>query len=195
MRTLASVRAAVSGPNRRRLATAALVLVCLLAGCGALSAGTGGADGTYNVTVVEVVDGDTVDIQYGNGTVERVRLLGVDTPEVHVEVDPAEYEGVPDTAAGRECLRAAGENASDAVRERIGGERIRLELDPVSDTRGGYGRLLGYLYADGENVNEWLVETGHARLYDSEFTERDAFAAAEQDARDAGRGVWQCRTP
>jgi micrococcal nuclease len=175
---------------------ATLALACLLAGCGALSGGSDGvdgADGRYNVTVVAVIDGDTVDVEYGNGTVERVRLLGVDTPEVHVEVDPAEYEGVPDTDAGRQCLRAAGENASDAVRDRIAGERLTLKLDPVSDTRGGYGRLLGYLYADGENVNEWLVRTGHARLYDSEFTRLDAFAAAEQTAREAERGLWRCR--
>lgn len=180
----------------RQLAVAALAVVVLLAGCGGLlgTGGDGSVERTFDVTVVEVIDGDTVDVRYANGTVERVRLLGVDTPEVHVEVQPDEYEGVPDTDAGRECLKAAGENASDAMRDRLAGGNVTLRLDPESDTRGGYGRLLGYLLQDGENVNRWLLVTGHARLYDSTFSERESFADAERTTRDSGRGLWRCGT-
>lgn len=177
----------------RHLAVGLLALV-LLAGCGGLPGTTGGdGDRALEVTVVEVVDGDTVDVRYANGSVERVRLLGVDTPEVHVAVDPAEYEDIADTEAARECLRAAGENASEAMRDRLAGADVTLALDSESDARGGYGRLLGYLRQDGENVNRWLLETGHARLFDSRFSERDAFAAAERTAREQNRGLWQCR--
>lgn len=48
---------------------------------------------TIDGTVVEVIDGDTIDMRLANGTIERVRLLGIDTPETHVEVQPDEYEG------------------------------------------------------------------------------------------------------
>jgi micrococcal nuclease len=180
--------------RQRGFAVVGLLALVLLAGCGGLLGTTGGdGDRTVGVTVVEVIDGDTVDVRYGNGSVERVRLLGVDTPEVHVEVDPAEYEGIADTATARECLRAAGTNASEAMRDRLAGAEITLALDPESDTRGGYGRLLGYLRQDGENVNRWLLETGHARLFDSRFGERESFAAAEATAREENQGLWRCR--
>jgi len=146
------------------------------------------------VEVVEVVDGDTIDIRYDNGSTDTVRLLGVDTPETYVENDPAEFEGVPDTDAGRACLEAAGENATDFLRDRVD-DRIRLVFDDESDRRGGYGRLHAYVRVDGTNLNYRLLTTGHARLYDSTFGLRERFAAAETDAQDAGRGVWRCRDP
>lgn len=190
-----------------RLPVVALLAVLVaLAGCGALSEPTGPGDQPtplddtggsppsidVDVSVTAVVDGDTIRIAHANGTVDTVRLVGVDTPEVHVEVQPTEYEGIPDTEAGRSCLRAAGENASDAMRSWVGDETVTLQFDPEADTRGGYGRLLGYVLVDGENVNYDLLTTGHARLYDSAFTQRDRFADAESEARAAGRGLWRC---
>jgi micrococcal nuclease len=144
------------------------------------------------VTVVEVVDGDTIDVRYENGSTDTVRLLGVDAPETYVENDPAEFEGVPDSEAGRACLEAAGENATDFLQARVD-DRIRLVFDAESDRRGGYDRLLAYVLVDGSNLNYRLLTTGHARLYDSTFSLRDRFGAAEAGARDAGRGVWRCR--
>jgi micrococcal nuclease len=181
--------------NRRRaLVAGCLLLLVSTAGCVASTLTSGGQD-TYNGTVTHVVDGDTVDVRLANGTTERVRLLGIDTPEVHVETEPADFQGVPDTDAGRACLRAAGETASTVVADRLEGERIRLELDPAADRRGGYGRLLAYVYHDGTNVNYVLVERGHAGVYPSTFQERSRFEAAASGARDANRGLWQCRQP
>ncbi len=72
------------------------------------------------------------------------------------------------------------------------GERVDIRVDPDADRRGGYGRLLVYLStADSEHsFNRRLLERGYARLYESSFSMRDAFAAAEADAREAGTGVW-----
>lgn len=70
------------------------------------------SDDTLSATVTDVVDGDTVDVRFSNGTTDTVRLLGVDTPEVYGANDPAEFEGVPNTEAGEQCLGKAGENAS-----------------------------------------------------------------------------------
>lgn len=186
---------------------AALLLVAVLtAGClaGAPTPDSGavGADGGtpisadgVRVTVVEVVDGDTVDVAYPNGTRETVRLLGVDTPEVHGETTPAEFEGVPETAAGRECLRRAGERASAYARERLAGETVALRFDERADRRGYYGRLLAYVVVDGESFNYALIREGHARVYDSTFTERERYEATEAEARAAGRGLWACADP
>lgn len=178
----------------RAAATVALGVLVVLSGCAGLPLAdqlTGPPD-SRNATVVEVVDGDTIDVRFADGTEDRVRLLGVDTPEVHVEPQPDEYEGVPSTEAGEQCLRDAGDAASAAVDERLSGAAVRLEFDPLSDRRGGYDRLLAYVIHDDTNVNYWLVETGHARVYDSEFTAADRFYDAEARARDARLGVWNC---
>jgi micrococcal nuclease len=145
--------------------------------------------------VVAVVDGDTIDVRLPDGSEDTVRLLGVDTPEVHVENDPAEFEGVPDTDAGRACLRTAGETASTALRSRLADRDVTLLVDPNTDRRGGYDRLLAYVVSNGTVVNYALVMAGHARVYDTEFARRDEFDAAERDARAAGRGLWRCQHP
>lgn len=147
------------------------------------------------VTVVRVVDGDTMDIEYSNGTTERVRLLGVDTPEVYTAVSPEEWEGVPDTPAGRACLENWGDRASEYATQELAGQTATLVIDPESDIRGSYGRLLTYLAYDGSTFNHRLLETGHARMYDSQFSKRDEFAALERAAMENETGAWTCRTP
>ena len=147
------------------------------------------------VRVLDVVDGDTVNVQLPDGSEDTVRLVGIDTPEVHTETAPSEFEGVPDTTAGRACLRAAGEDASASLDSRVEGEPVTLLVDPNTDRRGGYGRLLAYVSHDGQNVNYALVEAGHARVYDTDFALRDAFGSAETAAREAERGLWQCQSP
>jgi len=148
---------------------------------------------TLTVDVIEVVDGDTIDIRYENGTTDTVRLLGVDTPEVHVQTDPAEWEGIPNSSAGRECLRTEGHDASVYVREQIAGETVTLEFDDTADRRGYYGRLLAYVTHDGESLNYQLVAQGYARVYESTFTQRERYSSAETTARDTRVGAWRCQ--
>ena len=177
------------------LAVCTLTLVGL-AGC-SVSVELGGSPQqgeTLEATVTDVVDGDTIDVRFANGSTETVRLLGIDTPEVHVETQPDEFEGVPDTKSGRACLRDAGKNASSVVEQRLDGERVTIRLDHGGDTRGGYGRLLGIVVHENHSVNYDLIEDGHARLYDTDFSERDRYAEAEREAMAAGRGLWQCRS-
>lgn len=145
------------------------------------------------VRVERVVDGDTLEIRYDNDSTDTVRLLGVDTPEVHAENTPDEWEGVPDTEAGRDCLRAAGHDASDYVTQRLEGERVRLEMDANEGPRGYYGRLLAYVYLDSTHVNYQLVNQGYGRVYDSNFEKRSRFYAAESEAQDQLLGAWECR--
>jgi micrococcal nuclease len=189
-------------PRQRTALSLCLAVLAVLAGC---SAGAPAAppedDGTttvpgehVRVTITRVVDGDTVEISYGNGTADTVRLLGVDTPEIHSANTPGEFESVPETAAGENCLRRYGERASAFAEERLAGERVTLRFDPESDRRGYYGRLLGYLIVDGENFNRELLDDGLARVYDSSFTLRERFEEVESDARANGTGLWACAT-
>ena len=188
---------------RRVVSVLAIIAVVALAGCsGAAPLPTPDAESTtepvvtaegpsWNVTVSRVIDGDTVEIRYANGTTETVRLLGVDTPETPPNtVSPEEFEGIPDTDAGREHLVSWGGNATAFAERTLAGKQVRLVVDPESDRRGGYGRLLAYIYVDGENFNSLLLSGGYARLYESEFRLRESFAATEATAQQERVGIW-----
>jgi micrococcal nuclease len=146
------------------------------------------------VTVTRVVDGDTVEIEYANGSADTVRLVGVDTPEVHAENSPGEFEGVPDSSAGRDCLRRWGEAASERMKNRLTGEEVGLAFDENLDRRGYYGRLLAYVVHDGTSVNYGLVADGYGRVYDSSFARQSAYRDAEATAMADGTGLWECAT-
>lgn len=182
-----------------RIALLAALLV--LAGCTTgvdpgpvVDGGTHAHDADLAGRVTEVVDGDTVKVRLQDGTRDTVRLVGVDTPEVYSETTPDEFEGVPDTEAGRTCLRRWGERASALATDELDGERVELAFDPNLDRRDYYGRLLMYVVVDNRSFNRRLVETGHARVYDSAFARADRYLAAERRARDEGRGLWTCAT-
>jgi micrococcal nuclease len=177
------------------LVAAAAVPASSTAGVQPAEYSTDSISGTEEATVIDVIDGDTIDIRYDNGTTETVRLLGVDTPEVHAENDPSEFEGVPDTSDGETCLYYEGKVASAMAENRLLGERVTLKYDSEADRRGYYGRLLAYVYVHGEHFNYQLVENGHARVYDSTFSKSDEFYAAEDDAQSAGVGAWACSDP
>ena len=98
------------------------------------------------VRVVAVVDGDTLDVAWGERR-ERVRLLGVDTPET---VDPDRPVG---------CY---GPEASAFTSRRLQGRTVRLEFD--RERRDRFGRLLAYVDIDGRRFNDELLAGGYARL-------------------------------
>jgi len=126
--------------------------------------------------VVRVVDGDTIRVAIG-GRVERVRYIGIDTPE----------SVKPSTPVQCYAHRAAAENARLVARE-----RVRLVLDV--EERDRFGRLLAYVYRarDGLFANAALVRGGFARTLtippNVRFAKR--FAALAAQARRAGRGLW-----
>ena len=154
---------------------------------------TGGPDDgmAWEVTITQVVDGDTVEARFPNGEVDTLRLLGVDTPETSYDhVSPDEFEGIPDTTAGRDHLYDWGERATAFATEELEGETVRIAIDSAADRRGGYGRLLVYIYTDEGTFNELLLTQGYARLYESSFTLESEFAAAERTARDEAVGLW-----
>jgi micrococcal nuclease len=145
------------------------------------------ADGS--AVVVAVLDGDTIDVSIA-GRTERVRLLGIDTPEIAHEA----FDGRP--ANDAECL---GEAASDTTGRLLPpGTRIRLERDVVG--RDDYGRLLAFVHrsADGLFVNEHLVRIGLAVPLSIPPNEalRQVFTAAARAAEHDDLGIWgACRPP
>lgn len=97
--------------------------------------------------VVRVIDGDTIVVNY-NGNEEKVRMIGVDTPEsVH-----------PDSSKNTE----AGVSASEYTKKHLEGKQVELEFDVQQ--RDQYGRLLAYVWVDGKMYNKTLLEDGIANL-------------------------------
>jgi len=124
--------------------------------------------------VVAVVDGDTVDVAWGGGR-ERVRLLGVDTPET---VDPHRPIG---------CF---GPEAAAFTHRRLDGRTVRLSFD--RQRRDRYGRLLAFVDVDGRRFNDELLTGGYARLLVIPPNGRHGRAMLDEElaARRARRGLW-----
>jgi micrococcal nuclease len=124
--------------------------------------------------VTRVVDGDTVEIDI-DGRTDRLRYIGVDTPET---VKP----GTP-----VECF---GPEAHDFNEDLVDGKTVRLEFD--AERRDVYDRLLAYVYVGDTFVNEELVRRGYATTLT--IPPNDTYAARfdrlEKEASAAGRGLW-----
>ena len=146
----------------------------------------------WRVTVTRVVDGDTIEVRFPNGEIDTLRLLGVDTPETTLSrTDPAEFEGIPESPAGKDHLYEWGQKAETFATNRLDGQTVRIAVDPEADRRGSFGRLLTYVYYDGgTNFNKQLLDEGYARMYDSTFSKREAFADAEARAQSNDVGLW-----
>jgi micrococcal nuclease len=151
---------------------------------------------TWTVAITRVVDGDTVEARFPNGEVDTLRLLGVDTPETSLgSVSPDEFEGIPDTTDGRDHLYNWGDRATDFATNELDGRTVRIQVDSQADRRGSFGRLLVYIYVDGENFNERLLSEGYARMYDSSFSMRSEFANLESGAQSNDVGLWDYDEP
>ena len=111
----------------------------------------------YDVKVIKVVDGDTVDvdIDLGFGVMlkdERVRIMGIDTPESRTRDKVEDLFGEAAKARLKELMKD-------------GGKLITTEDRKGEDMKGKFGRILGDFKVDGRKVTEILVEEGHAVAY------------------------------
>lgn len=142
--------------------TTLLMIACLAVAFGC------NRNGRY---VTRVVDGDTIVLD-GN---EKVRLIGVDTPE---SVDPRK-------PVQRFALEASAFTKSIAL-----GQRVRLEYD--TNHRDRYGRTLAYVYlSDGRMLNREIIREGYGFAYVKyPFMYMDEFRELEKDARENHRGLW-----
>ena len=130
--------------------------------------------------VVRVVDGDTIDVRFdGVSTTQKIRLLGVNTPET---VDP------------RRVVQCFGKQASSFMKALLTEKHIRLDADPEADERDKYDRLLrNIVLPDGTDVNASLVGSGYAYAYVSfpqNKQRQKQLTRLQEEAKTAKRGVW-----
>lgn len=127
--------------------------------------------------VIRVVDGDTVDVEI-NEQSERVRLIGLNTPET---VDP------------RRPVECFGIEASNKAKSILSGQKVKIEMDVTQGTRDKYGRLLAYVFLpDGTLFNKMMIEDGygHEYTYHTPYKYQKEFKAAEVQARESKKGLW-----
>ena len=162
------------------------ILLTLVAGaCGAARHATGTRTDGHpsqpgDATITRVVDGDTVQVEIG-GHKEKVRLIGIDTPESVKPNTPVQCFALQASARTKALLPP--------------GTPVRLVSDV--EARDRYGRLLAYVYRARDDlfVNRDLVDEGFAVPYTlpPNVAHADEFVAAAGRARDAGLGLWgQC---
>jgi micrococcal nuclease len=160
-----------------RFAATLVVGIILLAGVFATLGGARAAPPVRSLdgTVVKVVDGDTIHVQV-DGRIEKVRYIGVNTPEVH---HPTKGE------------EAGGREAAAVNRTLVTGRPVRLELDVQERDR--HGRLLAYAWVGDVMINAELVRRGYAQVMTvpPNVRHQALFLALQREARDAGRGLWR----
>jgi micrococcal nuclease len=124
--------------------------------------------------VVRVVDGDTIIINF-NGKEERVRMIGIDTPETVHPTKPVEQ---------------FGPEASEYTKRRLEGKKAGMELDVQE--RDQYGRLLAYVWVDGVMINNELLEEGLAVVstYPPNVKYVELFRQTEKKAKEEKKNIW-----
>jgi micrococcal nuclease len=132
--------------------------------------------------VSRVVDGDTADILV-NGERWRVRMLGMDTPEVVAQDRPVE------------CF---GRQASARARQLLEGQTVYLERDASQDDRDRFGRYLRFVwFGDGRLFNMQMIAEGYAFEYTyrgNAHKYQRQFRSAQAEAQRTGRGLWSPET-
>jgi micrococcal nuclease len=160
-------------PGHVRL-LATLAVAALLASVAAVSAPAAPAGAfTHKGTVTRVVDGDTLDVRLASGRSERVRLIGIDTPE----------RGA--------CFAV---KATERARQLALGKPVVLKGDRTQDTRDRYGRLLAYVWIPGgKDLGYQLLQGGFGGVYvfRTPFERLSAYRRAETAAKRAGAGRWR----
>ena len=127
-----------------------------------------------SATCIRAVDGDTIIVNIA-GVKERVRLIGVDTPETKHPRKPVQYYG---------------KEASMFTANMVEGKKVRLEFD--QNQRDRYKRLLAYVYLeDGTFLNAEIVKQGYGHAYTKfPFKYLNEFRQHEREARTMKRGLW-----
>lgn len=150
-----------------------LLALCALAlACAGFAYASSAGSFTQRGTVTRVVDGDTIHVRLESGRVEKVRLIGIDTPELGT------------------CMAGRATRIARGLVER---RRVVLKGDSTQATRDRYGRLLAYAWVAGtRDLGYQMLERGLARVYvyDRPFARLAAYRKAELAGRRVTPSIW-----
>ncbi|TSC58089.1 MAG: micrococcal nuclease [Candidatus Peregrinibacteria bacterium Greene0416_19] len=126
--------------------------------------------------VSRVIDGDTIEVTLHDNATEKIRFIGIDTPET---VDP------------RQPVECFGKEASRNMQSLVAGKAVRLDADPAQE-RDRYQRLLRYVHVDDQDIGAAMIRDGYALSYKRYPHPRlEEYNALERSAREEGRGLWR----
>jgi micrococcal nuclease len=136
-----------------------------------VSIATSSSAKSYETRVVKVVDGDTLTLSNG----EKVRLIGVDTPE---------------RTHSLKAVRSFAKEAGSFTKKMVEGKEVRLEFD--WQKRDRYKRLLAYVYLkDGTFLNAEIIKQGYGFAYTKfPFKYSEEFRKYQKEAKENNRGLW-----
>jgi len=130
--------------------------------------------------VLYVIDGDTIGVSI-DGKEERVRLIGIDAPEIVNEKENKKAE----------CF---ADEATEKLKELILNKNVKLVNDNISDDKDKYNRLLRYVYLDDLDVNAELVKIGYARVYlVFKFDKQEEYKNLETQAKLNSLGLYDLK--
>lgn len=165
-----------------RRAAAAVVAIAavtvLLAACDVLTVTVPRPSvSSSTVRVVAVVDGDTIDVRDARGDQERVRLIGLDAPEIARD------------GSSSDCYAQEARDELDAL---LYGRDVELVADPSQADRDAYGRLLRHVLVDGRSAALTAIADGAAYeyTYASPYEHQAEHVAAQEEAQRERRGLW-----
>lgn len=146
-----------------------------------------GRDYDYNnALVIRAVDGDTLVLENN----ERVRLIGIDTPEIHESSKLS--RDIQRSGQDKAVIKELGMQSYEFTKKLVEGRRVRLEFDAEKFDK--YKRLLAYVYlSDGTFVNAEIVEQGYASLLTipPNVKYAELFSTLYRQARENKRGLWR----
>jgi len=126
--------------------------------------------------VVKVIDGDTLEV-YQNNKIEKIRMIGLNTPET---VDPRR---------GLECF---GIEASARLKNLLEGKIVKLEEDETQGNLDKFGRSLRYVLIDNVNINQKMIEEGYGfeYTYKKPYKYQKEFKRSQEIAKENNIGLW-----
>lgn len=130
--------------------------------------------------VINVIDGDTIEIE-SNNVKQKVRLLGIDTPEKNHPSKPVE------------CF---ANEATAYLKNLISSKQVTLEKDSSQTDKDRYGRLIRYVYVGNQLINLKMINDGYAYeyTYQKPYLKQADFKAAQTEAKSSSRGLWATNT-
>jgi micrococcal nuclease len=136
--------------------------------------------------IKRVIDGDTYELENR----ERVRALGIDTPEKY-ESNKLDRDAER-TGQDKKTIKRLGQLATDYVKDLLEGKKVELVREPDYEDRDAYGRLLRYVYLeDGTFVNMKIIEEGYATAFRKyKISKLNELIEAEKHARINKKGLW-----
>ena len=130
-----------------------------------------------NYKVLEVIDGDTVALEY-LWTKIKVRMIWIDAPENSKTrfwyIEPYGYE------------------AKEYLKDLVEWKSIKLELDSSQWLKDKYDRTLWYIFLDWENINNTMILEGYSKeyTYDKDYKYRELFLSSEEEAKLDDKLIW-----